>query len=222
MSGKSQRLFSVISWKIRCQDSLSATTTMPRKIRRFVGVLKMVGLSTLTSAQKGLWESGGVRPLVQFGRDFTVCTASSGSQALARLNSGDVALLLTDERMPGMTGMDHAAMGDREDMDHMTMQGFYGAYSMTRESSGTAWMPDPCRSCDRRELDFGGCRCQAFALTGDASRTDPVCELSGDHGLVTAALGAAGDRGSPPPSAEPALGLRGARYRVRTTSRQGP
>jgi len=87
---------------------------------------------------------------------------------------------------------------------------------------GTAWMPDPCRSCDRRELDFGGCRCQAFALTGDASRTDPVCELSGDHGLVTAALGAAGDRGSPPASAEPALRLRGARYRVRTTSRQGP
>ena len=43
---------------------------------------------------------------------------------------------------------------------------------------GTDWMPEPCRSCARREIDFGGCRCQAFALTGDARATDPVCHLS--------------------------------------------
>jgi PqqA peptide cyclase len=49
---------------------------------------------------------------------------------------------------------------------------------------GTDWMPDPCRSCDRREVDFGGCRCQAFQLTGDAARTDPVCHLSPDHEIV--------------------------------------
>ena len=53
---------------------------------------------------------------------------------------------------------------------------------------GTDWMPDPCRSCDRRELDFGGCRCQAFQLTGDAARTDPVCRLSPDHDLVARAV----------------------------------
>jgi pyrroloquinoline quinone biosynthesis protein E len=46
---------------------------------------------------------------------------------------------------------------------------------------GTAWMPEPCRSCERRELDFGGCRCQAFLLTGDAANTDPVCALSPHH-----------------------------------------
>lgn len=56
---------------------------------------------------------------------------------------------------------------------------------------GTDWMPDPCRSCDRRELDFGGCRCQAFQLTGDAARTDPVCELSPDHDLVARVVRAA-------------------------------
>ena len=43
---------------------------------------------------------------------------------------------------------------------------------------GTSWMPEPCRSCDRRYVDFGGCRCQAFLLTGDASATDPACSLS--------------------------------------------
>jgi pyrroloquinoline quinone biosynthesis protein E len=51
---------------------------------------------------------------------------------------------------------------------------------------GTGWMKEPCASCPRREQDFGGCRCQAFALTGDAAATDPVCQLSSDHGLVAA------------------------------------
>jgi PqqA peptide cyclase len=56
---------------------------------------------------------------------------------------------------------------------------------------GTSWMADPCRSCDRREVDFGGCRCQAFQLTGDAARADPVCHFSPDHRLVVAAVEAA-------------------------------
>jgi coenzyme PQQ biosynthesis protein E len=60
---------------------------------------------------------------------------------------------------------------------------------------GTDWMPEPCQSCERKELDFGGCRCQAFALTGDASRTDPVCHLSPDHQLVEAAVAEANDPG---------------------------
>ena len=66
-----------------------------------------------------------------------------------------------------------------------------------KQFRGDHWMPDPCRSCDRRELDFGGCRCQAFALTGDAARTDPVCQLSPDHGLVEAAVTAANDPARP-------------------------
>lgn len=53
---------------------------------------------------------------------------------------------------------------------------------------GQDWMQEPCRSCDRREQDFGGCRCQAFLLTGDASETDPVCSLSPRRGMVDAIL----------------------------------
>lgn len=49
---------------------------------------------------------------------------------------------------------------------------------------GTDWMPEPCRSCPRKEADFGGCRCQALLLTGDAAATDPVCHLSPQHHLV--------------------------------------
>ncbi len=50
---------------------------------------------------------------------------------------------------------------------------------------GTEWMPEPCQSCDRRDQDLGGCRCQAFLLTGNADATDPICSLAPDHGLVT-------------------------------------
>jgi pyrroloquinoline quinone biosynthesis protein E len=63
-----------------------------------------------------------------------------------------------------------------------------------RESSsfqkfrGEEWMPEPCRSCDRRSEDFGGCRCQALLLTGDANATDPACSLAPAHHIVDAAL----------------------------------
>ena len=53
---------------------------------------------------------------------------------------------------------------------------------------GEEWMPEPCRSCDRRKEDFGGCRCQAYLLTGDAKATDPVCELAPLHHLIEVAV----------------------------------
>ena len=62
---------------------------------------------------------------------------------------------------------------------------------------GTEWMPELCRSCARAEIDWGGCRCQAFALTGDAARTDPACGLSEDHarlGLIAAEESVSGVR----------------------------
>jgi pyrroloquinoline quinone biosynthesis protein E len=56
---------------------------------------------------------------------------------------------------------------------------------------GNAWMPEPCRSCERKTKDFGGCRCQAFLIAGDAGLTDPVCSLSPHRPLVDAALAGA-------------------------------
>jgi pyrroloquinoline quinone biosynthesis protein E len=53
---------------------------------------------------------------------------------------------------------------------------------------GTEWMPDPCRSCPQKEIDFGGCRCQAALLTGNAGNTDPVCTLSPNRARVDAVL----------------------------------
>lgn len=52
---------------------------------------------------------------------------------------------------------------------------------------GEDWLPDPCRTCERRALDFGGCRCQAFHVVGDAGMTDPICSLAPGHGHIESA-----------------------------------
>ena len=61
---------------------------------------------------------------------------------------------------------------------------------------GYDWMREPCRSCPEREKDFGGCRCQAFQLTGDAANADPVCDKSPHHGLMSEILAAANPPGA--------------------------
>lgn len=61
---------------------------------------------------------------------------------------------------------------------------------------GDGWMKEPCRSCSEREKDFGGCRCQAFLLTGDASNTDPVCSKSPDRHIIDELLSTAEERGT--------------------------
>jgi PqqA peptide cyclase len=63
---------------------------------------------------------------------------------------------------------------------------------------GTDWMAEPCRSCPRKTVDFGGCRCQAFALTGDARATDPACSLSPLHRDLVAT--AEREAKAPPPA----------------------
>jgi PqqA peptide cyclase len=65
---------------------------------------------------------------------------------------------------------------------------------------GQSWMKEPCRSCPERTKDFGGCRCQAYLLTGDPDNADPVCDLSPHHGLVTSAVARAERAGQGPPA----------------------
>jgi pyrroloquinoline quinone biosynthesis protein E len=80
--------------------------------------------------------------------------------------------------LPGLT-FDRVQDRSLEDIWHHSAA--FNAYR------GDAWMPEPCRTCDRRTADFGGCRCQAYHLTGDATAVDPVCSLAPDHGLIEAA-----------------------------------
>jgi pyrroloquinoline quinone biosynthesis protein E len=69
--------------------------------------------------------------------------------------------------------------------DHSLADIWYGSPAF-QAFRGTDWMVEPCRSCPRQEIDFGGCRCQAMALTGDPRNTDPVCHLSPHHDRVEA------------------------------------
>jgi pyrroloquinoline quinone biosynthesis protein E len=95
---------------------------------------------------------------------------------------------------------------DFESVRRASLAQIWGSSPSFERFRGEDWMPEPCRSCDRRAVDFGGCRCQAFHLTGDAARTDPACSLAPDHGLIAAAVAVAesGD-------ARPELVLRGPR-----------
>ena len=97
---------------------------------------------------------------------------------------------------------------------------------------GTAWMSDTCLSCDQHPVDHGGCRCQAFLVTGDAAATDPVCPKSPDRPLIDAALQAAVTQAEAAPATQPLRFVPGAArsgnlwYRTdansRTLSDDGP
>jgi PqqA peptide cyclase len=73
---------------------------------------------------------------------------------------------------------------------------WYGSEGFNRYR-GDAWMKEPCRTCPEKVKDFGGCRCQAFLLTGDPANADPVCELSPDHGVVLSAVNQAATSSAP-------------------------
>jgi len=75
-----------------------------------------------------------------------------------------------------------------ENTREQTLEWIWQESDSFRRFRGEEWMPEPCRSCDRRSEDFGGCRCQALLLTGDATATDPACTLAPAHHIVEAAL----------------------------------
>ena len=72
-----------------------------------------------------------------------------------------------------------------------------------RKFRGESWMPEPCRSCDRRSEDFGGCRCQAFMITGNAAATDPVCSLAPLRSLIDEKIAQANSVAEPAPDLLP-------------------
>lgn len=69
-----------------------------------------------------------------------------------------------------------------------SLQAIWQTSELFNRYRGLSWLPEPCRSCDKKESDFGGCRCQALALTGDMGNTDPVCPKSPHHHTVVQLL----------------------------------
>ncbi|MGA9511934.1 MAG: pyrroloquinoline quinone biosynthesis protein PqqE [Candidatus Sulfotelmatobacter sp.] len=75
-----------------------------------------------------------------------------------------------------------------ENVREQNLESIWRDSSSFQRFRGEEWMPEPCRTCDRRTEDFGGCRCQALLLAGDARATDPACSLAPAHHIVESAL----------------------------------
>ncbi len=121
-----------------------------------------------------------------FARYPKPCTGGWGRRSLNVTPAGKVLPCHAAESIPGLTFWN---VRDHSLADIWATSPAFNAFR------GTAWMKEPCASCPRREQDFGGCRCQAFALTGDAAAADPVCHLSPAHGIVAALAAATGEGG---------------------------
>lgn len=100
------------------------------------------------------------------------CMNGWGRRALNVTPSGKVLPCHAAETIPGLE------LWNVADHDLAAIWRHSPAFNRFR---GTDWMPEPCRSCERREIDWGGCRCQAMAIVGDAAATDPACQKSPHH-----------------------------------------
>jgi PqqA peptide cyclase len=122
------------------------------------------------------------------------CMGGWGKRLMLIHPSGKVLPCHAAEVLPGLSF---------ENVREKTLDWIWQESTSFRKFRGEEWMPEPCRSCDRRAEDFGGCRCQAFLLAGDASLTDPVCSLAPHHDLVESAVREADVN---PAIAKPAVG----------------
>lgn len=103
------------------------------------------------------------------------CMAGWASRQLTLRPNGDVLPCQAADQIPGLAV---------ENVRQRSLAWIWDASPMFNRFRGQDWMQEPCRSCARKDVDFGGCRCQAFLLTGDAAATDPACTLSPRHAAI--------------------------------------
>jgi len=107
------------------------------------------------------------------------CMGGWGRKLMLVVPRGDVLPCHAARVIPGLTF---------ENVKDRSLREIWESSAAFQKFRGEEWMQEPCRSCDRRELDFGGCRCQALLLVNDAAATDPVCSLSPNRNKVDAVL----------------------------------
>ncbi|WP_119300564.1 pyrroloquinoline quinone biosynthesis protein PqqE [Dongia deserti] len=123
-----------------------------------------------------------------YARQPKACMGGWGRQFLNITPSGEVLPCHAAQTIPGLTF---------ESVRHKPLAEIWASSKAFERFRGTDWMPEPCRSCDQREVDWGGCRCQALAITGNAAATDPACALSSAHDSLRALADTASSE--PPP-----------------------
>jgi len=107
------------------------------------------------------------------------CMGGWGKKMILITPNGDVLPCHAARIIPGL---------QFENVKDRSLREIWETSAAFQKFRGVEWMPDLCKSCDRRERDFGGCRCQAMLLTGDAAATDPVCSLAPQRSIVDAVL----------------------------------
>jgi pyrroloquinoline quinone biosynthesis protein E len=107
------------------------------------------------------------------------CMGGWGQRLILMNPSGKVLPCHAAEVIPGMAF---------ENVRNRSLEWIWQESSSFQKFRGEEWMPEPCRSCERRGEDFGGCRCQALLLTGHQNATDPACSLAPEHWIIEAAL----------------------------------
>ena len=115
------------------------------------------------------------------------CMGGWGRTAMVVAPNGDVLPCQAASTIPGL---EFANVRDH------SLEWIWSESDAFARFRGTDWMQEPCRTCPlgRQEVDWGGCRCQALRLAGDAAATDPVCRFSPHHDRVVAARDAGADR----------------------------
>lgn len=170
-------------WALENRAALMPT---PEQVDRAVGIV--------TEAEKRL--AGRIRidsVVPDYYAKFPKACMGGWGQKLMLINpSGKVLPCHAAEILPGLSF---------ENVREKSLQWIWQESASFRHFRGESWMPEPCRTCERRTEDFGGCRCQAFLLTGDSRATDPVCSLAPAHHIVESALRAASSQGATAASA---------------------
>ncbi|MDY0885810.1 pyrroloquinoline quinone biosynthesis protein PqqE [Dongia soli] len=115
------------------------------------------------------------------------CMGGWGRQFLNITPSGKVLPCHAAETIPGMTF---------PSVREQPLADIWAHAEAFQRFRGTDWMPEPCRGCDQREIDWGGCRCQALAITGDAAAADPACAKSSWHAAMQEIAATASDASS--------------------------
>ena len=124
------------------------------------------------------------------------CMGGWGRKLVLITPNGDALPCHAARVIPGLTF---------ENVKNRSLDEIWNSSDAFQKFRGEAWMQEPCKTCDRHGLDFGGCRCQAFLLAGEATATDPVCSLAPQRQKVDAILKAINSigAGQAPPAREP-------------------
>ena len=153
-------------WALHNRDALLPTPEQLERAKQAVAIAK----------QKNYFPMGAVYVLPDYYEQYPKpCMGGWGQRTMVISPNGDVLPCQVAASIPEL---------NFDNVKERSLCHIWFESEVFNRFRGTDWMQEPCRSCPRKTIDFGGCRCQALLLTGDATATDPVCHLSPEHDSI--------------------------------------